>query len=231
MQSSDLFIGAEGGTSPLRESNHRIANNLMTIATMLRYQSRELAKIGTTFSVDEVREILSDVGHRIELVSRLHRRLAEPIAPDMLNLSPYLNDVAETAIDSLSPPGEVALEPISGDMCPVRANQALLIGLIIGELVAGAVKNARRARVAGKLKLTCGPAAGGLEIALASGGVGVSGSSDPDHDCSFGFSVVKLLVGQLKASLTFQPVVAGVIARLVVPTGFDLAELNTAGEA
>jgi two-component sensor histidine kinase len=231
MQSSDLFIGVEGGTSPLRESNHRIANNLMTIATMLRYQSRELAKIGTTFSVEEVREILSDVGHRIELVSRLHRRLAEPIAPDMLNLSPYLNDVAETAIDSLSPPGEVALEPISGDMCPVRANQALLIGLIVGELVTNTVKFARRAGVGSKLKLTCGPAAGGIEIALASDGVGVSGSCDPDRDGGFSFSVMKLLVGQLKASLTFQSTAASLVARLVVPTGFDLAELNTAGEA
>jgi len=231
MQPSDLFIGVEGGTSSLRESNHRIANNLMTIATMLRYQSRELAKIGTTFSVDDVREILSEVGHRIELVSRLHRRLAEPIAPDMLNLSPYLNDVAETAIDSLSPPGEVALEPISGDMCPVRANQALLIGLIVGELVMNAVKLARRAKGGSRLELTCRLAESGIEIALASDGVGVSGSYDPDRDGSFGFSVVKLLAGQLKATLTIQPVAAGLVARLVVPTGVDLAELNTAGEA
>jgi two-component sensor histidine kinase len=231
MQTSDPFVGVEGQSSPLRESNHRIANNLMTIATMLRYQSRELAKIGTTFSVDDVREILSDVGHRIELVSRLHRRLAEPIAPDMLNLSPYLNDVAQTAIDSLSPPGEVALEPISGDMCPVRSNQALLIGLIVGELATGAVKIARRANAGCKLKLTCGPAAGGIEIALASDGVGVSGSYDPDRDGSFGYSVVKLLVRQLKATLTFQSIGAGIVTRLAVPTGFDLAELNAAGEA
>ncbi len=231
MQTSDLLVGVERGSSPLRESNHRIANNLMTIATMLRYQSRELAKIGTTFSVDDVRAILSDVGHRIELVSRLHRRLAEPIAPDMLDLSPYLNDVAETAIDSLSPPGEVALEPISGDMCPVRSNQALLIGLIVGELVTSAVKIARRANSASKLRLTCGPAARAIEIALAIDGVGVSGSYDPDRDGSFGYSVVKLLVGQLKATLTFQSVAAGIVARLVVPTGFELAELNAAGEA
>jgi len=231
MRPPDLFIGAEGGSSPLRESNHRIANNLMTIATMLRYQSRQLTKIGEAFSVDEVREILNGVGRRIELVSRLHRRLAEPVAPDMLNLSPYLNDVAETAIDSLTAPDEVALEPISGDMCPVRANQALLIGLIVGELVTNAVKSAREAGVGSKLKLTCGPADGGIEIALASDGAGPSEGYDPERDSGFGLSVVTLLVGQLKATLTFQTGVEGLMARLLVPIGLDLAELDAAGEA
>lgn len=116
-------------------------------------------------------------------------------------------------------------------MCPVRSNQALLIGLIVGELVTSAVKIARRANAGCKLKLTCGPTAGGIEIALARDGVGVSGSYDPDRDGSFGYSVVKLLVRQLKATLTFQSIGAGIVARLAVPTGFDLAELNAAGEA
>ena len=149
----------------------------------------------------------------------------------MLNLSPYLNDVAETAIDSLSPPGEVALEPISGDMCPVRANHALLIGLIVGELVTGAVKFARRAGVGGKLELTCGAGEGGIAIALASRGDGLSGRYDPDQDSSFGLSVAKLLVAQLKATLTFQSDAEGLVTRLLVPTGPDLAELDAAGEA
>jgi two-component sensor histidine kinase len=231
MRPPDLFIGVEGGSAPLRESNHRIANNLMTIATMLRYQSRQLAKIGEAFSIDEVRDILNDVGQRIELVSRLHRRLAEPIAPDMLNLSPYLNDVAETAIDSLTAPGEVALEPISGDMCPVRANQALLIGLIVGELVTSAVKTARAAGVGSKLRLTCGAAESGIEIVLASDVAGVSGSYDPERDGGFSLSVARLLVGQLKATLTFQTGAEGLVARLLVPAELDLAHLDAAGEA
>ena len=93
------------------------------------------------------------------------------------------------------------------------------------------VRRARRAKVASKLKLTCGPAENGIEIALASEGDGVSGGYDPNRDASFGFNVVKLLVGQLKATLTFQPVAAGLVARLIVPTGVDLAELHAAGEA
>lgn len=229
MRSSNVFLGAEDGSARLRESNHRIANNLMTIATLLRYQTRQLIKAKQSFSAEEVREIFNETGQRIELVSRLHRRLAEPIAPDTLNLSPYLNDVAETAIDSLSPPGEVELEAISGDMCPVRADHALLIGLILGELVTSAVKFARPAGVRSKLILTCGPADGRLEITLATEGAGVSGSFDAVPDDTLG--VAKLLVTQLKGTLTFESQASRPMARLFVPTGFDLADLAAAGEA
>jgi two-component sensor histidine kinase len=231
MRSPNVILGAENGNARLRESNHRIANNFMTIATLLRYQTRQLAKAKLAFSADEVREILNETSHRIELVSRLHRRLAEPIAPDMLNLSPYLNDVAETAIDSLSSPGEVELEAISGDMCPVRADHALLIGLILGEVVTSAVRLARRAGVGSKLKLTCGPAEGRLEITLASHGAGLSERLDADWDDRLGLGVAKLLVAQLKAALTFESGDSGPVARLLVPTGIDLSDLDTAGEA
>jgi hypothetical protein len=87
MQPPNLLIGAKDGTDVVRESNHRIANNLMTIATLLRYQSRQLTKISRSFSADEVRDIFNDAGQRIELVSRLHRRLAEPISPKPPSIS------------------------------------------------------------------------------------------------------------------------------------------------
>ena len=231
MLSANVFFGDEQGSSRLRESNHRIANNLMTIATLLRYQTRQLLKSGRSFNPDEVREILSETGQRIELVSRLHRRLAEPVAPDTINLSPYLNDVAETAIDSLSPPGEVELDAIAGDMCPVRADHALLIGLIVGELVTGAVRFARRGGGKSRLKLTCGRAEERMEITLSSVGGGDGETFDPERDDMLGIGVAKLLVGQLKAVLTFEADARGVVARLLVPNGFDLSGVVAAGEA
>ena len=232
MRSADILFDTEDGNARLRESNHRIANNLMTIATLLRYQTRQLVKANRSFSADEVREIFNETGQRIELVSRLHRRLAEPIAPDTINLSPYLNDVAETAIDSLSPPGEVELDPIAGDMCPVRSDHALLIGLIVGELVTSAVRFARGADGGrSRLKLTCGPADERMEITLSSAGSGVSRAFDPGRDDILGLGVAKLLVAQLKAGLTFDPSASGLVAHLLVPTGFDLSHLDVAGEA
>ncbi|HLZ83596.1 MAG TPA: hypothetical protein VKQ54_08505, partial [Caulobacteraceae bacterium] len=151
--------------------------------------------------------------------------------PDTLNLSPYLNDVAETAIDSLSPPGEVELDPISGDMCPVRSDHALLIGLIVGEMVSNAVRFARRSGVRTRLKLTCAPVDERVEITLSGVGDGASPAFDPERDDNLGLGVAKLLVAQLKATLTLDSGASGPVARLLVPTGFDLAHLDTAGEA
>src|ERR1700675_14673 len=93
MRSPKPTFDDEDGGARVRESNHRIANNLMTIATLLRYQTRQLAKANRSFNADELREISNEPGQRIELVGRLHPGRAEPIAPDTLNLSPYLNDV------------------------------------------------------------------------------------------------------------------------------------------
>jgi two-component sensor histidine kinase len=232
MRPPDLLVGFEDENSQLRESNHRIANNLMTVATLLRHQCRQLIGKKQSFGADEVREILNDASQRIEMVGRLHRRMAEPIAPDTLDLSPYLNDVAETAIDSLSPPGEVELEPISGDMCPVHASQALLIGLLVGDMVATVVKIARGAGARNRVKLTCGRREGGLEVAIAIESVRLPEAYDPDGQAG-GLVVAKLLAAQLKATLTFQPGPGGLVARLFVPTrtGPDLAELDVAGEA
>jgi two-component sensor histidine kinase len=232
MRPPDLLVGFDGGNSELRESNHRIANNLMTVATLLRHQCRQLIGKRESFGAAEVREILDDASQRIEMVGRLHRRMAEPISPDMLNLSPYLNDVAETAIDALSAPGEVELAPISGDMCPVHASQALLIGLLVGDLVARVVKISRGAGARHRVKLTCERRDGGLEIGVANEGVALPEGHDTDGEVG-GLVVAKLLAVQLKATFTFQTGAGGLVARLFVPVraGPDLAELDVAGEA
>lgn len=231
MRSPDILVSLESGNSQLRESNHRIANNLMTVATLLRHQCRQLTSDRRPFGVDEVREILNEASQRVEMVGRLHRRMAEPIAPDSLNLSPYLNDVAETVIDTLSPPGEVELESISGDMCAVHASQALLIGLVVGDLVNMAVKRARRAGARSKLRLTCDRGDGVLEISVTDSGARPPGGDDPDGEGGLG--VAKLLAAQLKATLSFESGVSGFVARLSAPvkSGPDLAELGVAGEA
>jgi two-component sensor histidine kinase len=116
-------------------------------------------------------------------------------------------------------------------MCPVRSDQALLIGLIVGELMASAVRFARRVGAGSKLALTCGRGDGGMEIGLGAGGAGVSRCFDPDRDGGVGLGVARLLVAQLKASLTFETGARGFVVRLLVPGGLDLADLDAAGEA
>jgi two-component sensor histidine kinase len=233
MPNPRFVVDFESGGSGLRESNHRVANNLMTIATLLRRQARELTSIDQPFTADQVRQILSEAGQRIEMVGRLHRRLAQPIAPNALNLSPYLHDVAETVIASLSAAGEVELAPISGEMCPIEAQQALLIGFLVGELACGAVRAIRSAEATTRLGLACRERDGGLEIVLAIQGARVSEGDEPGLGDGFGSSVARMLVAQLKATLTFQSGDIGCIARLFVPmrTGIDLSQVGAAGEA
>ena len=60
-----------------RELQHRVANNLQTIAAILRVGKRSLERDGAAARA------LEDAHVRLELMSRVHRRLHDPANVDL----------------------------------------------------------------------------------------------------------------------------------------------------
>lgn len=199
------------------ESNHRIANNLTLIAGMLRLHAREIMATGRSLKPEEARLLLEEVGEKIQTVGRLHRLLAH--AKDgRIDLGRYLNDIAEAAIDSMSVSGEMTLVQRPWSLCEAQAQQAMLIGFIVGELVTNAVKYAHPAGVAGKLSVTCEPRPGGtVMIQVSDDGVGLPDGFDPRKAGGLGMRTIRGLADQLGASLTFDSSGMGLNVRLLAP--------------
>src|SRR5689334_6579335 len=90
---SDYLAGADARTGRtigsdvmIAEANHRIANNLALIAGMVHLRANEIARDGQSFSANDVRVVLDEVGSRIQTVGRLHRLLAHTGQTSALNL-------------------------------------------------------------------------------------------------------------------------------------------------
>ena len=225
MNTHHIISGHSSGTTDsasvnallIAESNHRIANNLSLVAGIVRQQSKEVLKFGRTLTPHEASQLLNEVGQRIDMVGRFHRMLAQPTQDNIVDLGGYLHDVAASAIASMSSEGFVRLEPIPSDHCEIHTSQAMVVGLIVGELVTNSVKYAHPARVKGVIKLTCRKLRGATVIRLEDDGVGLPDGFDPATGGGLGLRMTRLLAQQLRGQLTFHSTELGLCVELRVP--------------
>jgi two-component sensor histidine kinase len=211
------FRGAESANVIVAESNHRIANNLSVIASLLRQQSRALAQATRAFTGEEVALILEQVGQRVDTVARFHRLLAQPTPDSTVDAGEYLHEVARAAIASMALAGEVRLEPPESDRCALHSSQAMLVGLIVGELVMNSVKYAHPAHVRGTIRLNCAVVGEWTWITVADDGVGFPDGFDPERSGGLGLRMSRLLTQQLRGALSYESSPLGLTTRLFVP--------------
>jgi two-component sensor histidine kinase len=202
------------------EANHRIANNLSMIAGLVRMQASALAGSARRMSAEEVRMLLGELGNRIETIARLHRLLSGGQQGHSVDISDYLRDIAEGTVSSVSWAGQTELCFASNQNSLVSPEQALSLGLIVGELLTNAVKYAHPASVPGKVGLACREQENGdITIEVWDDGVGLPEGIDPAKDGSLGFRLVRTLTEQLGARMTFRSDGLGLCLTLQVPSG------------
>lgn len=132
------------------EQQHRISNNLGTVAALLRLQAAET-------SDPEARRALGASQSRISLISRLQRRLH---APDIqsLDAADYLSDVLAEALDVAAETRQIKLDC---RMAPLQVSHdaAIPLGLIASELLMNAVEHGAEGNAPLRITatLTAGP--------------------------------------------------------------------------
>jgi two-component sensor histidine kinase len=200
------------------EANHRIANNLSIISGWVRIHGAAICKEPRMMSGDDVRLILEEVGGRLDAVARLHRLLAAGRHEAPINIADFLREIVERAVSALSIGGATELQFDFGLGCYVPPEKALALGLITGELVTNAVKYAHPAGVAGQIRLACRRNPDdSITIDLSDDGVGLPEGVDPMKNGHFGFRVVRSLVDQLGATMTYHSDSLGLLLMLHLP--------------
>jgi two-component sensor histidine kinase len=201
----------------LSEANHRIANNLTAIASVVRLEASGIAKRSAMLSASEVRGMLASVEARIETVARLHRLLSLNPAHHRIDLGNYLASTCAVLSQSVVRDSDTLLR-CQADACEIGADQAALVGLIINELVINAVKYAHPAGAPGRIEVGCvGSKNGQLTIRVADDGVGLSEGFAPTSDGGLGLRIIRSLASQLCASLDFKSSPLGLDVRLTIP--------------
>jgi two-component system, sensor histidine kinase PdtaS len=170
-----------------QELQHRIANNLQTVSTILRLQEREIVDAETG------KAALRDASGRLATIGAMHRRLYDPGNQDVA-LGDHLRALC---VDILSASGadrvRCRVEAWSGAALP--AARALTLSLIVNEVVVNALKYAFPGDASGNIVVSLTSDDKDYVLTVADDGVGLDGK--PPAEDSLGTRIVVSLAGQL----------------------------------
>lgn len=177
----------------LQELNHRVANSLQIIASIMLQRVRNVQS-------EETREHLRDAHHRVMSIAKLQRLLASSSA-DEVQLRPYLTDLcASIGASMIADPDKLSLT-VTTDDSVMNAEQSVSLGLIVTELAINSLKHAfPDAGQTGKIDVTFAGNEAGWVLTVADDGIGM-----PDQQMAakpgLGTGIVNALAAQLSASV------------------------------
>jgi two-component sensor histidine kinase len=183
----------------LREVNHRVANSLQLITSLIELQARKVTD-------PAARQMLRQAAERVEAVTLVHRRLYTGDNVEFVEMDDYLAGLVEemqraTLAAENTEPGECPRIELTADRIRVETDKAVPIGLIVNELVTNALKYAYPREQSGqvRIKLQRGSTQSGevLRLVVEDDGVGY-----PQADAApKGSGLGSLIVGSMAQSL------------------------------
>ena len=179
----------------LEEMQHRIANSLQIIASILLLKARSVQS-------EETRGHLQDAHKRVMSVAALQKNLQASGHGEAIAVGPYLSKLCGTLAQSMI--GEtrpVALETkVSGGT--VVSSEAVSLGLIVIESVINALKHAFPAdKTDGRIVVAYDTSGSGWTLSIADNGVGKPHEGAPDAKSGLGTSIVQALANDLDAKV------------------------------
>src|SRR5215469_4480510 len=200
------------------EANHRIANSLAVLVSMVRMQAASVKKNADSYSNAEVRHLLHGIAARINAVSQLHRITSQAGADGAITLKPHLHDVTDALVAALSSPEQAVRVVYTGGDCMVQMRQVQPIVLILCEIFINAMKYAHPSGVPLIMLVDSSISGDGrLVLTISDDGVGLPEGFDPLQSGGMGFKVMRRLAAEVGADLQIQSTHLGLSFRLSLP--------------
>ena len=200
------------------EANHRIANSLAVLVSMVRMQSVAVKKSADGFSNAEVRDLLDGIAARISTVSQLHRIISHAGTDGVIGLKPHLHDVTDALVDALSSSEQAVKVVYTGGDCMVQMRHVQPIVLMLCEIFINAMKYAHPTGVPLIVLVDCSIGGDGrLVLTISDDGVGLPEGFDPAQSAGMGFKVMRRLAAEVGGELQIQSTHLGLSCRLSLP--------------
>jgi two-component sensor histidine kinase len=174
----------------LQEVQHRVANSLQIIASVLMQSARNVQS-------EETRNHLHDAHHRVMSIATVQQQLAASRLGDV-ELGPYFIQLGGSLGASMIRDHREQSIIVSADQSKVTADVSVSLGLIVTELVINALKHAFPGGRAGQIKVDYQSRGPNWALSVADNGIGM-----PDEPAKakpgLGTSIVEALARQLSA--------------------------------
>jgi two-component system, sensor histidine kinase PdtaS len=181
-----------GKDAAIREIHHRVKNNLQTVASLLRLQSRRLTDVSAQIE-------LAEAGRRISTIAIVHDMLAHNPG-DSVDFDEVVGRVIPLSVETASL--HAVNTTFTGEFGVLHSDTATTLALVLAELVANAVEHATAGRDHVNIAIEAQRLAGEIEVSVSDDGPGVNlplGSAG-----GLGLAIVTTLVAEeLGGSIEF----------------------------
>jgi len=176
----------------LKELQHRVANSLQIIASVLLQSAKRVQS-------DETRLHLRDAHNRVMSIATVQQQLAVSTLGDV-GLRAYFTQLCESLGASMIHDHDRVSLDVSADDSKVSASVSVSLGLIVTELVINALKHAFPDERSGKILVDYHSLGKDWELSVSDDGVGTA-EKMTDAKPGLGTSIVEALASQLGASV------------------------------
>jgi two-component sensor histidine kinase len=175
----------------LQEVQHRVANSLQIIASVLMVSARRVQS-------EETRGHLHDAHHRVMSIAAVQQQLAITTLSEV-KLAPYLTKLCQSLGASMIYDHKTLTLEAHIDDIAVEATASVSLGLIVTELVINALKHAFPRHHAGKIIVDYRSDGGDWTLSISDNGVGMP--TTHAIKAGLGTSIVEALASRLEAEI------------------------------
>ncbi|HAE74529.1 MAG TPA: ATPase, partial [Candidatus Aquiluna sp.] len=192
----------------IREIHHRVKNNLQTVASLLRIQSRR------THS-DLAKEALGQAMRRVSAIALVHDTLSEGLSQSV-DFDVVFDRVLMLVAEVASATNDVVRPRLEGSFGILPSEYATPLALVLTELVSNAVEHGLSARADGEVVIAAKRASDTLVVSVRDNGGGIPEGKTLD---GLGTQIVRTLVqGELGGLIEWRsPAENGTEVILTIP--------------
>jgi two-component sensor histidine kinase len=206
----EIRRGKERAETLLAEMNHRVANSLALVASLLRLQAGAADN-------EQLRQALTETQSRISAIAGMHRGLytsehVNDVAMDRY-LQALVNDISNT-VDTQQNLVEIVVD---ADQIELPADKAVSAGMIVSELVTNALKYAYPDGASGKIHVSFKRQDDGTaRLAVEDLGVGLDSHHNNKASTGLGQRIIKSMADTIGSGIRYPSREKGAAAEVMV---------------
>ncbi|QUS35738.1 sensor histidine kinase [Falsirhodobacter algicola] len=200
---------AEQGRLMFNELQHRVSNNLATVAGLLTIQRRAVKD-------ETARKALDDAAARINVVARMKRLLHDPTAQEV-DFAAFLRDMTHEVIAAAGVEERVHVH-LECARIAIPRDRAIPLGLITTELLSNAIEHAFGAGEEGHVEIVLRRNGTKVVLRIADDGHGLPAGFVLEETRSLGLSIARQFALQIDGELVMKNrAPKGAVSELVFP--------------